>query len=148
MVKKGSSTVKLKNGAYTVVDTVSTYHPTGEVVPNFRYSRDLMLDFNVYYGYFLLEEIHVVGHVIAEDDDDVDAEKVIKPKMWLGIQFNYAKDLARRGLIAKPEFMTASLLVNIGTSNPQRLETFFRYKRTGIGRISSTTAEAGFNFGS
>ena len=43
--------------------------------------------------------------------------------------------------------MTDSLLVELSSSNPDRLETSFRYKRTGFLRISSTTMEAGFNFG-
>jgi hypothetical protein len=43
--------------------------------------------------------------------------------------------------------MKDSIEVAISTTNPDRLETFFRYKRSGVARISSTVAEAGFNFG-
>jgi hypothetical protein len=43
--------------------------------------------------------------------------------------------------------MQNSITVEVSSINPDRLETFFRYKRTGTARISSTTAEAGFNFG-
>jgi hypothetical protein len=44
--------------------------------------------------------------------------------------------------------MQSSIEVDISTTNPDRLETTFNYKRTGVGRIASTTATAGFNFGS
>ena len=147
MVKKGASTVTLRNGRYTVQDFVTTYHPEGEIPPQWRYCRNLMLDFNVYFGYYLLEQDNVVSHVIANNNDEVLAEKVVKPKQWIAILNNYADSLTRRALIADPEFMKDSLIVNISATNPDRLETFFRYKRTGIARISSTTAEAGFNFG-
>jgi phage tail sheath gpL-like len=147
-VKKGCSTVDLIGGAYVVQDFVTTYHPVGETPPQFRYVRNLTVDFNVRYGYYLLEQINVVDHVIANDNDVVTAEKVIKPKMWKQVVSNYSDDLSKRGLIVDPTFMKDSLTVNLGTSNPDRLETFFRYKRSGVVRIASTTAEAGFNFGS
>jgi len=107
----------------------------------------LQLDFNVRYGYYLLEQINVVDHSISNDDDVVSAQKVVKPKQWKQIIFGYADDLSSRALIADAAFMQDSIQVEISGVNPDRLETFFKYKRTGVARISSTTAEAGFNFG-
>jgi phage tail sheath gpL-like len=147
-VKKGNSTVELSGGRYKVCDFVTTYHPEGELPPQFRYVRNLMLDFNVRFGYYLLEQINVVGHSISNDSDVVSAEKVIKPKQWKAIVGQYAENLTRRALVADTAFMQESIVVNISTTNPDRFETFFRYKRTGVVRIASTTAEAGFNFGS
>lgn len=146
-VKKGCSTVDIVAGAYQVQDFVTTYHPDGETPPQFRYCRNLMLDFNVRYGYYLLEQQYVVDHAIANDNDVVEASNIVKPKSWKGVVSNYADDLSRRALVADAAFMQESISVNISNTNPDRLETFFRYKRTGYGRISSTTAEAGFNFG-
>lgn len=147
IVKKGCSTVDLVGGYYQVSDFVTTYHPEGEEPPQFRYCRNLNLDFNVRYGYYLLEQINVVDHAIAADTDDVAVGNIIKPKQWKSIVAQYAEDLSRRALIAEKEFMQNSITVDLSTVNPDRLDTFFRYKRTGIARISSTTAEAGFNFG-
>ncbi len=147
IVKKGSSTAILIAGKYQIQDFVTTYHPDGENPPQFRFSRNLMLDFNVRFGYFLLEEINVVDHVIANDDDTVTASKVIKPKIWKQIIDQFATDLALRALIVDPIFMQKSIVVALSTSNPDRLETKFSYKRSGVARISSTVAEAGFNFG-
>ena len=147
IVKKGSSTVDLVAGKYQIQDFVTTYHPDGEVPPQFRYVRNLNLDFNVKFGYALLEEINVVDHTIAKDGDIVDAVNVIKPKQWKQIIDKYAESLGLRALIADVPFMQDSIQVELSGVNPDRLETFFKYKRTGIARISSTTAEAGFNFG-
>jgi phage tail sheath gpL-like len=146
-VKKGNSTVELSGGRYKVCDFVTTYHPVGELPPQFRYVRNLMLDWNVRFGYYLLEQTNVVGHSISNDNDVVTAEKVIKPKQWKAIVGQYAEALTRRALVADTAFMQDSITVNISTTNPDRFETFFRYKRTGVVRIASTTAEAGFNFG-
>lgn len=146
-VKKGCSTVTLETGRYIVQDFVTTYHPTGEEPPQFRYPRNLMLDFNVRYGYLLLEQINVVDHAIAADEDTVTADKIIKPKMWVQVLHSYAKDLGKRGLIVQVGFMTDSIEVGLSTSNPDRLETKFSYKRSGFARVSATDATAGFNFG-
>lgn len=147
IVKKGCSTVNLEGGKYVVKDFVTTYHPSGEVVPQFRYVRNLTIDFNVYFGYHLLEATNVVAHAIADDNDIVDAPKVVKPKQWKAILNQYADDLANRALIVQSQFMKDSIIVNLSTVNPDRLETRFSYKRSGFTRIASTTAEAGFNFG-
>jgi phage tail sheath gpL-like len=147
IVKKGCSTVDLVAGRYNVQDFVTTYHPIGETPPQYRYCRNLMLDFNVRFGYYLLELINVVDHAIAGNNDIVNAVKVVKPKQWKQILDNYAETLAQRALIVDAPFMQNSITVNISTVNPDRLEVFFRYKRTGVARIVSTTAEAGFNFG-
>lgn len=147
IVKKGCSTVDLVGGRYVVQDFVTTYHPVGETPPQFRYCRNLMIDFNIRFSYYLLEQIYVVDHAIANDDDIVSASKVVKPKTWKSNVFNLADDLSKRALIVIPSFMQQSTIVNLSPSNPDRLETFFRYKRSGFARISSTTAEAGFNFG-
>jgi phage tail sheath gpL-like len=146
-VKKGCSTVDVVSGRYQVQDFVTTYHPVGEVPPQFRYARNLMLDFNVRYAYYLLELIHVVDHAIAADADIVSVDGVVKPKMWKQVIKSMLEDLAARALIADVPFSLASLTVDLSTTNPDRLETFFRYKRSGFMRIASTTAEAGFNFG-
>jgi len=147
LVKNGSSTVDFVSNRYQVQDFITTYRPAGETPPQFRYCRNLMLDFNVRFGYYLLEQINVVDHTIADDNDVLNASNVIKPKQWKQVVDAYADDLASRALIAQSSFMQDSITVGISTVNPDRLETFFRYKRTGIARISSTTAEAGFNFG-
>lgn len=147
MVKAGCSTVDLINGKYVIQDFVTTYHPVGENPPQFAYCRNLMLDFNVRFTYYLLEQINVVDHFIANDNDTVSAENVVKPKMWKQVLNGMADDLGKRGLIVDVPFMEDSITVIISSTNPDRFETFFKYKRSGFVRIASTTAQAGFNFG-
>jgi len=147
ILKKGCSTVDLVSGRYQMQDFVTTYHPVGEEPPQFRYCRNIILDWNVYYGYYLKELVNVVDHVIARDEDNVTANKVLKPKNWKQVLFTYADELTSRALIVDPDFMKNSIEVGLSSVNPDRLETFFRYKRSGTVRVASTDAEAGFNFG-
>lgn len=147
IVKLGCSTVDFIGGQYIIQDPVTTYHPVGEVVPQFRYSRILFIDWNVRFGYMLKEETNVVGHVIANDDEIVNASKVVKPKMWLSVLIDYFEQLVGRGLIVDAAFSAENTTVGLSTVNPDRFETSFQYKRSGLVRQADTTAEAGFNFG-
>jgi phytoene dehydrogenase-like protein len=106
-----------------------------------------MIDLNVRFGYYVLEQINVVDHVIASNNDTVSVSNVIKPKQWVQILNSYATQLGQKALIVDVPFMQDSIVVGLSTQNPDRLETFFKYKRSGVARISSTTAQAGFNFG-
>lgn len=148
IVKLGCSTVDFVSSKYQYKDPVTTYHPEGEIPPQYRYRRDLMIDFNIRYGYLLLEQTNVVAHQIANDTDIVNAANVIKPKQWKQVLGGYFDDLVSRGLIVDAAFSKASLSVTIDSTNPNRLNTSFRVKRSGVARISATTAETGFNFGS
>lgn len=147
IVKLGCSTVDLVAGKYQVKDFVTTYHPEGEEPPQFRYPRNLMIDFNVKYGVYISNMANVVGKALANNDDIVSVDNVVKPKDIIQLRRSYAIDLAKRALIADANFMKESIEVSISATNPDRIDETFRYKRTGIGRIVSTTGEAGFNFG-
>lgn len=144
LVKKGVSTVILENGAYQIQDLVTSYHPAGETPLQFSYVRNLMVDFNIKDGYEILEKLNVKDRVLVEDGQVTDAMKSVKPKQWKAVVFDYFDDLAIAALIREPQFSKDSLLVQINDINPNRFDTFFRYKRTGIARIESTDVEAGF----
>lgn len=144
LVKKGCSTVVFENGYYTIQDLVTTYHPSGEQPLQYAYTRNLVLDWNVRSGYKILEDINVRDKVIVQDGQVTDSRNSVKPKQWKAVLYDYFDDLAVRALIENPEFSQESLTVEIDGTNPDRFNTSFRYKRTGIARIVSTDAEAGF----
>ena len=144
LVKKGCSTVLLKNGAYVIQDLVTTYHPSGEVPLQFSYPRNLNIDWNVADSYRTLETIYLKDKTLVSDNQIVDVDGCIKPSQWKGIVYALFDELAQIALINEPQFSKDSLKVMISTTNPNRFETAFKYKRTGIARIESTTASAGF----
>lgn len=144
LVKKGCSTVILENGAYKIMDLVTTYHPDGEVPLQYAYARNLNLDWNVCDSYRTLETIRLKDKTLISDNQVTTVSGAIKPKEWKAVCFDLFEDLAQKALINDPQFSKDSLLVEVSTINPNRIESFFRYKRTGIARIESTDAEAGF----
>lgn len=144
LVQNGCSTVILKDGAYQVQDLVTTYHPDGEVPLQFNYCRNLNLDWNVYDGYQILQSNTVKDHVLVADNQIVDVQGAIKPKEFKAVVFDYFDDLARIALLKDPDFSQKSLQVVINTQNPNRFDAAFNYRRTGIARIESTDATAGY----
>lgn len=144
LIKKGCSTVIYENGAYKIMDLVTTYHPDGEDPLQYNYARNLNLDWNVSDSYRILESIRVKDKSLVSDNQIVSVSGAIKPVEWKAVLFDLFDDLAEKALINDPQFSKDSLIVQISGTNPNRIETFFRYKRTGIARIESTTVEAGF----
>ena len=147
LVKAGVSTVQKVSGKYQIIDFVTTYHPDGELPPQFRYPRNINIDWNIQYGQKLLVEQFVIGNAIAPDGQTVSVDTVVKPSSFKQVMFSYADDLSLRALIADADFMKDNTVVEIDDVNPDRMNTEFSYKRTGFGRIASTVATAGFNFG-
>lgn len=148
IVKKGCSTVDLVAGAYQIQDPVTTYHPLGETPPQFRYVRNLGVDWNTRFTYMVLEANNVLGKVIANDADVVGPGiQVIKPKIWKAILAEMAENMVARGLWVDAQFTIDSISVSISTVNPDRFRTTFKYKRSGVVRQSDTDATAGFNVG-
>lgn len=144
LVKKGCSTVVIRNGAYVIQDLVTTYHPDGEIPLQYAYPRNLNLDWNVADAYRTLETIYLKDKTLVADAQIVGVDGCIKPSEWKGIVYDLFDDLAEKALINEPSFSKSSMVVLISTTNPNRFETTFKYKRTGIARIESTTASAGF----
>lgn len=144
LLKKGCSTVMLVKGSYQIQDLVTTYHPEGEVPLQYNYVRNLNLDFNVSDSYRILENLNLKDKTLVQDDQQVDVSNCVKPSEWKGIVYELFDNLASNALLKEPSFSKESLNVQISTTNPNRFETAFKYKRTGIARIESTTASAGF----
>jgi phage tail sheath gpL-like len=147
IVKKGCSTVDLVGGKYVINDFITTYHKQGENPPSYRYCRSLIIDWNIRFTYYLKELVHVADHAIVNDDAVVNVDKVVKPKQWKQIVSQMADEFEMRALITHKKFMIDSISVKISPTNPDRLGSFFRYKRSSFARILSTTAQAGFNYG-
>lgn len=147
IILKGCATVDLVGGVYQIQDPVTTYHPVDEVVPQYRFVRNIVIDWNSRYTYLLKEQLYVRDHAIAKDDETVNATKVIKPKIWKSICAEMASEMVLRGLWVDAPFMVASLVTGLSTTNPDKLATSYRYKRSGYVRVSDTVATGGFEYG-
>lgn len=148
MVKAGASTVTVKNGKYTIQDSVTTYHPDGENPPKFRFTRDLNVDWNVGYGWLLIMDRDIQDKAIVADNSPSTVSNTISPKQAKQLVISYAGSLAQRALIADLEFTEESIETGINETNPARLDIFFKYKRTSTAHQVSTDATVDFFFSS
>lgn len=146
LVKKGCSTVLLKNGVYTIQDFVTTYHPDGEMPPKFRKVRDLNIDWNIAFGWLLIMERDVQDKAIIGNDNPVRVGGTISPKQGKQLLISYISDKASLALINDVAFSEESIQVGVNATNPARLDFFFKYKRTSTADIVSTDAEVDFSF--
>jgi hypothetical protein len=146
LVKKGSSTVTLENGVYVVQDMVTTYHPDGETPPKFRYVRDLIVDWNIAFGWLIIQKRDVQDKTLVADSDVVSVANVISPKQGKALLLGYIQEKTGQALIADAEFSIDSIQVAVNETNPARLDFFFRYKRTSVANIVSADAEVDFAF--
>jgi len=143
-VKNGISTSVWNGTSWTIEDLVSTYHPDGENPFQFSYLRNLIIDWNIKFGYDALEKLYVRNHVIVKSGQTVSASKTVSPEQWKAILYGYWDELADRALITEPEFSKAGTFVEVDPTNPNRFNTLARYKRSGFARIESTTVQTGF----
>lgn len=143
-VKTGASTSIWIDEAWRIEDFVTSYNPQGEKPFQFSYLRNLMIDWNIKYGYDALEKLYVRNHVIIKSGQSVSASKTVSPEQWKAILYGYWDELAQRALITEPEFSKAGTFVEVDAANPNRFNTLARYKRSGFARIESTTVQTGF----
>lgn len=149
VVKVGCSTVELVDGNYIIKDLVTTYHPDGEIPPQFRWVRNLAgIDFNVAYRALFIDETFIKGKTILPDSNPSTDQNVIKPKDAKGLMINKLfVPFANEGIFSQSKYSIDNCDVQINGTNPDRLDFVTPYKRSGFARITSTTAIANFEFG-
>lgn len=142
LMQMGMTTVIYKNGQYIPQDFVTTYAPTGENPPAFRYCRDLMIDFIIEDKWQKLQTRVIENKQIAADNDVVNVPNVVKPKDVKSALVKLAKDLVSDGLTTDAAFMIASISVVINSGNKNRFDISWGYDRSGVTKVISNVATA------
>jgi phage tail sheath gpL-like len=145
-VQLGCSTVDFVNGTYVIKDLITTYNPTGEIPPFYRWVRDINIYWNYKFGYFIKQQQFLVGKTLVKNSATVTATNVMKPNMWVGIVANYNLDCERRALIVNAAVNNKSIAASINSTNPNRMDTTESIQISGLARICSTDVTVGFNF--
>lgn len=144
LMKKGISTVTYENGQFVIQDLVTTYQFSDEDPLQFNYARNLNLDWNIKDAYDILEKREVRDKVIIQDDQITTSGNAIKLKEWKSVLGTLFDSLAEQALIYDVDFSKSTLQVEISSTNKNRINTSFRYRRTPIARILSTDAEGNY----
>lgn len=150
LVKAGfSHLVQKSDGSYTLMDLVSFYHPVGNSNPLYRFDRDVTVVANVAYDFMqtfrdsdewksiiIIAESDVTTNPAARSLKDVKA--AVNTRIGL---------LGIAGLIANYAEAQKNTMVEIDSSNPNRININPNFEITGVGRIYDITNFVGFYFG-
>ena len=148
MAKAGSSTVTLKAGKYQVEDFETTYHPDGEFPAKYRKVRDLMVNWNIAFGWLIIMAANIQDKTITLDGQPVRVANTISPSGAKQLMFNYFSDLQLRALINNKGFSENSALAAINDVNAARLDLQFKTKITSTADQVSTDNYWDFTFSS
>ena len=151
LVLNGVSTVVYNGSQYVMKSPITFRRPTDQIptMIDFKFDRDINLDLNIKYNYRILENTYLKGKTLAKDTDVVNGDApVIKPKDWLAIVLTMGGNLVKKAWMADYDYIKENTTVVISSVNPNRIDTVFHYKLTGVARIMTATAYKSYNLGS
>jgi len=147
-VKKGSSTIEVKDGVINLSDTVTFYHPSGDPLPAYRYVVDIIKVMNILFNLDLIfATAEWDGAPLIPDDQPTTNPTAKKPKMAVAAVNALIDSLGLNAIISAPEVAKASTVAGINESNPKRLDVSLTVQISGNTNIVSVDFNFGFFFG-
>lgn len=147
-VKKGSSTVDIRDNVVNISDTVTMYHPTGEEIPAYRYVVDIVKLQNIIFNYDLIfANAEWDGAPMIPDYQPTTNPKAKKPKMAVAAMGSTTDSLGLEAIISDPEFTKKNTFAEISTTNPKRMDISTTVKLSGNTNILAVDLNFGFFFG-
>lgn len=147
-VKKGSSTVEVKDGVVNVSDTVTFYHPSGDPTPAYRYVVDIVKLQTIIFNLDLIfASAEWDGAPLIPDGQPTinpDAKKPSSAKAAVGSMLD---SLGLNAIISDPETAKANTFAEIDAGNPKRLNVATTVQLSGNANIISVDLNFGFFFG-
>lgn len=147
-VKKGSSTVEVKDGVVNVSDVVTFFHPTGDPTPAYRYVVDIVKLQNIIFNLDLIFATKEWdGAPLIPDDQPTVNRSAKKPKAAVAAVSAMIDSLGLNAIISDPETAKANTLAVINDQNPKRLDVATTVQLSGNTNIISVDLNFGFFFG-
>ena len=147
-VKKGSSTIEVKDGVVNISDVVTFYHPTGDAIPAYRYVVDIVKVQNILFNLdliFATDEWD--GAPLIPDDQPTVNRSAKKPKMAVAAIASMLDSLGLNAIISDPKTAKANTFAVISDMNPKRLDVSTTVQLSGNTNIISIDLNFGFYFG-
>ncbi len=147
-VKKGSSTIEVRDGIVTVSDTITFFHPTGDPTPAYRFVTDIVKLQNIIFNIdliFLAPEWE--GAPLIPDDQATTNPDAKQPKSAKAAVATMVDSLALNAIISDPDTAKDSIKADIDTGNPKRLNVEVTVQLSGNTNIIDNTLNFGFFFG-
>jgi len=150
LVKAGISTTVFDRALGFILQDLITGRRVSDEGREFKYVRDLFIDWNILYRYQILQARELWGKTLITDADVVDGDvsaSSIKPLAWKALVISHVESCGRSGLIANVAEAAKTVKVQIGAVDSELVETYYEYSRTGIGRRAATQAVAKSYYG-
>ena len=147
-VKKGCSTIEVKDGVINLADIVTMYHPSGDPLPAYRHVVDVVKLQNVIFN---LELIFAVaawnGAPLLPDGDATTNSNAKTPSMAVAAVNTRLEALGLAAILSDVDTAKATTVANIDSQNPKRLNVETTVQLSGNTNIVSVNLNFGFKFG-
>jgi phage tail sheath gpL-like len=147
-IKKGSSTIEVKDGVINLSDTVTFYHPSGDPLPAYRYVCDIVKLQNIIFNLnliFATDEWD--GAPLIPDNQPTINPEAKQPKMAVAAANALIDSLALNAIISDPKTAKSNTAAQISEQNPKRLDIALTVQLSGNTNIISVDLAFGFYFG-
>jgi phage tail sheath gpL-like len=145
----GCSTVKIIDGVVNIDDVVTMYHPTGVSNPPYRFVKDGIKNMQKSYGVKQIFNRADWRAAALIPDDQVTTEKTAKkPKMAKAEIATMLDGLGRAAIISDPETAKKTIVAQISSTNPNRIDVSWTDQNSGNTNQKALTNKWGFYFGS
>ena len=147
-VKGGSSTVTVRDSVIYVDDVVTFYHPTGDPLPAYRFVVDIVRLQNIIFNLDLIfAAAEWDGAPLIPDDQATTNAAAKKPRMAIAAIAALVDNLGLEAIVSDPATIKSTIVAEIDSQNPKRLNTRVTVSLSGNTNIKSVTLEWGFFFG-
>lgn len=147
-IKRGSSSVEVRDGVVTLSDVVTFYHPTGEEPPAYSYLCDIVKLQNIIFNLDIrFSNADWDGAPLIPDDQPTTNPRAKKPKMAVAVAASMADSLGLEAIISDVKYTKSGIVAQISSTNPKRLDMLFPVKLSGNTNILSIDLQFGFFFG-
>lgn len=147
-IKKGSSTIEVKDGVVSIADVVTFYHPTGDDTPAYRYVVDIVKLQNIIFNLnliFATDEWE--GAPLIPDEQPTVNPAAKQPKSARSEISSLIDSLGLNAIISDPETAKGTIQAEINAQNPKRLDISLVVQLSGNTNIISIDFNFGFFFG-
>ena len=147
-VKKGSSTIEVRDGVINIADVITFYKPTGELPPAYRFVVDIIKLQNIIFNVRLRFAVpEWDGAPLLPDDAKTVRRDAKQPKAAKALIGLVLDGLEANALISDAKTAKANTLAEIDDMNPKRLNLVVPVQLSGNTNIKSIDLKFGFFFG-
>jgi len=147
-IKKGSSSIVVKDGVVNIADVVTFYHPSGDPIPAYRYVVDIVKLQNIIFNLDLIFATpEWDGAPLIPNDQPTVNRLAKKPKTAVAAIAALLDSLGLNAIISDPKTAKANTVAQISSTNPKRLDVSVTVQLSGNSNIISVDLNFGFFFG-